>query len=138
MLNISFKLLQFTLYSLMFFGFGGRCPANSWRGGSLLGNHGIFQHELSRCHNHVCNKRNYVQYKLRDCVLSCLINFPSIQSDFKREPNDVTRYQLEYPAKKLEKGFTYFGNVFSTYLTTKTMKTMALLLHFKPLFFGYL
>ena len=52
-------------------------------------------------------------------LLSCLINFPSIQSDFKTKPNDVTQFQLEYPAKKLEKGFTYFGNVFSIYLTTK-------------------
>ena len=61
-------------------------------------------------------------------ILSCLINFPSIQSDFKTEPNDVTRYQLEYPAKKLEKGFTFFENVFSIYLTTKNM---ALHMHFK-------
>ena len=40
------------------------------------------------------------------------INFPSIQSDFKTKPNDVTQSQLKYPTKKLEKGFTYFGNVF--------------------------
>ena len=44
------------------------------------------------------------------------------------ELNDVTRYQLEYPAKKLEKGFTFFENVFSIYLTTKNM---ALHMHFK-------
>ena len=50
-----------------------------------------------------------------------MINFPSIQSDFKTEPNDVTRCPLEYPAKKLEHGFTYFGNVFSIYLATKNM-----------------
>ena len=32
-----------------------------------------------------------------------LINFLSIQSDFKTELNDVTRSQLEYPAKKNKK-----------------------------------
>ena len=41
------------------------------------------------------------------------IAFIYISDDFMTEPNDVTRYQLEYPAKKLEKGFTFFENVFS-------------------------
>ena len=52
-----------------------------------------------------------------------LDNFPLIQSDFKTQPNNVTKHQLEYPVKKktknkqtnkqtnkqkLEKGLTYF------------------------------
>ena len=60
-------------------------------------------------------------------MLSCLINFPSNQSDFKTEMNDVTRSPLVSRQKKLEKGYTCFGNVFSIYLTTKTM---ALHMHF--------
>ena len=61
-------------------------------------------------------------------ILSCLINFPSFQSDLETEVNCVNRSQVEYPAKKLEKYFTYFGNVFSIYLTTKNM---ALHMHFR-------
>ena len=56
------------------------------------------------------------------------LNFPSIQPDFKTQPNDVTQSQLKYPAKKIGKGFTYSGNVFPIYLTTKNM---ALHVHFK-------
>ena len=61
----------------------------------------------------------YVHQKCRNYIQSCLINFPSIQWDFKTEPYDVTWSQLKYPSKKIEKGFTNFGNVFSVYLTTK-------------------
>ena len=57
-------------------------------------------------------------------MLDC---FPSFQSDYNTETNDV-QSQLEYPAKKQERGFTYFGNVFSIYLPTKNM---GLHVHFK-------
>ena len=59
--------------------------------------------------------------KMTKYILSRLINFPSIQWDFKTEPYEVTLSQLENPAKKLEKGVTCFGNLFSIYLTTKNM-----------------
>ena len=65
-------------------------------------------------------KGNYVKEKWQIYTITSLINSPSIQSNFKTETYDVTQSHLEYPAKKLEKGFTYFGNVLSFSLTTKS------------------